>query len=404
MKIFIVNRYLHLKLKDDTSYIYVGDKEILMCKKVGINIVPSEIEEYLKYKSIDNLEGVNYEIDEEVIITPETEFFVHCSNLQIWEKNGYNTDLIHSSVAFPILKELAEIGDLRAKRVFKEEIVKRFLNGNRNVQEYLIIEGYIRCLSPLERETVFGKDAFRFKSLESHIGHRIEIVTSCNQSKGVTIQDKRVTGLRLDGEYNKSKMKLFPHQIKHFKNLETLSLEMFSTLSIPKWIRNLSNLKRLRLINNKLIDVPKSVGKLRNLEFVSLISNSLNKLPEEIESLEKLKELKLSFNQFKEFPKEVLGLHQLEYLNLSHNQVKVIPPEIGIMLSLKMLGLSGNPISALPDELLDMINIEEVFIGETNIKIDEEFKNELKKRKIQIFPSGCLEFEALRRKRCLDRR
>lgn len=395
MKTFAINRYLNLKLKDKKTFIYVGDKEILVCKKVGVNITPRKIEDYLKYENVDDLEGLNYEIEEEIKVSPENEFFVHCSNLQIWEANGYNTNLIHSSVGFPILKELAELGDLRAKRVFKEEIVKRFLSGNRNVQEYLILEGYIRFLSSLERDVLLGKESLRFKSLESHIGHRIEIITSCKNLYGATIQDRSVTGLRLHGEYNKPKIKLFPYQIKHFKNLETLYLEHFSTLTIPKWIGNLRNLKILRLIKSKLIEVPISIGKLKNVEYLSLILNYLDRLPKEIESLENLKELDLSYNQFKNFPKEILGLNQLEDLDLSNNQIKVIPPEIGFMHSLRAIGLSSNPISSLPDELLDMVNLEKVFIGNSNIKIDDALKKELKKKKINIYPSGLLEFRTL---------
>lgn len=388
MKTFVINRYLNLKLKDKKTFIHVGDKEILVCKKVGIIISPSKIWDYLKYETIDDLEELNYTYDENLEITPETEFFVHCSNLQIWENNGYNTNLIHSSIAFPVLKELMEMGDLRAKKVFKEEIVKRFISGNRKVQEFLIIEGYIQHLSPLEREMLFGKEYLRFKSLESHIGHRIKIITNCDIHYGVIIQDGKIIGLRLHGEDNK----LFPHQIKYFKKLKILCLENFLAVTIPKWFQNFNNLVKLNLINDNLVVIPKSIGKLKNLESLSLRLNSLNKLPQEIESLKNLKKLELSYNQFKEFPKEVLELSQLEELYMSNNQIEAIHPKIGLLRSLRTLGLSSNPISLLPDELLDMPNLKKVFIGNSNVEVDDDFKKELKKRKINMFPSGLLEF------------
>ncbi len=403
VKTLAVNQYLTLKLKDKKTYIYVGNKEIFVCKKVGINIIPRKIKDFLKYESIDNLEGLNYEIDEELEIDPETEFFVHCSNLQTWENNGYNTDIIHSSIAFPILKELAEIGDLRAKRVFKEEIVKRFLSGNRNVQEYLIIEGYIRILSQLEREALFRTELSRFTSLEAYVGYRIEVVTSCKSHFGVVLQDGKITGLRLHAGNNATKNKLFPYQIKHFKNLETLDLAHFLTLTIPEWIHKLGNLKSLKLSLNHLVEIPENVGKLENLELLDLSLNSLCKIPKEIKRLKNLKKLQLSYNQFTEFPKEVLSLDKLEDLDLERNQIKTIPLEIESMRSLKELGLSDNLVSSLPDELLDMPNIEKLTIGNSNIKIDEDFKQELKKRKIEIYPSGLLEFEILRRKRRFER-
>ena len=214
MIIFTINRYLKLKFKDKKTFIYVGNKEILVCKKIGIKITPTKIIDYLKYETIDDLEGINYIVGEDTKISSETEFFVHCSNLQIWENNDYNVDLIHSSIAFPILKELVEVGDLRAKRIFKEEIVRRFLNGNRNVQKYLILEGYIQYLSPLERKVIFREEYSKFKSLELYLGYRIMIIADLNLHFGVIIQDKNITGLRLYGENNK----LFPYQIKYFKN------------------------------------------------------------------------------------------------------------------------------------------------------------------------------------------
>lgn len=395
MKKFAINKYLNLTLKDKKTYIYVGEKEILNCKKVGIKIPPNKISDYLKYETIDDLENQNYVLDEDINIDPETEFFVHCSNLQTWENNGYNTDLIHSSIAFPILKELMEIGDLRAKRVFKEEIVKRFLNGSQSTQDYLILEGYIQCLSLFERDALFGKECFKVKSLESYIGYNIKIISGKEPRYGVKIQDRKIIGLHLSGKDNKTRNVLFPYLIKNFKNLEILYLEGFKTITIPKWIENLDKLRKLKLNQNKLAVIPKSIGKLKNLEYLDLAINFLDKLPKEIELLKKVKRMNFNFNKFKNFPKEVLGLDRLEYLNLSHNQIKLIPTEIETMHSLKLLGLSENPISSLPDELLSMPNLEKVFIGGSNIKINDDFKKELKKRNIKIFPSGLLEFEIL---------
>ncbi|MFX1237046.1 MAG: hypothetical protein ACFFAS_03805 [Promethearchaeota archaeon] len=51
------------------------------------------------------------------VIPPETEFLVHCSNLQAWVEHGYDARLIHSNLAFPLLKRLCEVGDPQAKRM-----------------------------------------------------------------------------------------------------------------------------------------------------------------------------------------------------------------------------------------------------------------------------------------------
>ncbi len=63
----------------------------------------------------------------------------------------YDTRLIHSNLSFPLLKKLSEIGDIQALRVFKEEIIYRFLNGTEKVQKDLIEEGYLDLITDEEK-------------------------------------------------------------------------------------------------------------------------------------------------------------------------------------------------------------------------------------------------------------
>ena len=76
-------------------------------------------------------------------ISPEQEFWGHCSNLQMWYEHNYDTRIFRSNLAFPLLRELTEYGDPRAKKVFKEEIAKRIESGFLNVIFYLFNEGYL---------------------------------------------------------------------------------------------------------------------------------------------------------------------------------------------------------------------------------------------------------------------
>ena len=84
---------------------------------------------------------------EEIGIPLEVEFWAHCSNLQVWSEYNYDTRLIHSNLAFPLLKRLTEVGDPTAKRVFKEEIAKRLESGYWPVTEFLIEREYTIYLS-----------------------------------------------------------------------------------------------------------------------------------------------------------------------------------------------------------------------------------------------------------------
>ena len=159
-----INDYLQLKLIDRTTYIYVNDEIFNHCKYILLDI-PVEEAEYLE--EIDSIDEAAEKLDhslersfkDNIKIPPETEFWGHCSNLQAWAENLYDTRLLHSNLAFPLLKKLTESGDPLAKRVFKEEIAKRLMKGHLPVSTYLIKEGYLFYLSKEEFETVLDSKA-----------------------------------------------------------------------------------------------------------------------------------------------------------------------------------------------------------------------------------------------------
>jgi len=93
-------------------------------------------------------ESKNYEI------SPNIEFWGHCSNLQAWAENDYNTTLLHRNIAFSLLKELTIVGDPIAKKVFKEEIAKRIASNYPPVQEFLRVNGYLDFLSKEELSSI----------------------------------------------------------------------------------------------------------------------------------------------------------------------------------------------------------------------------------------------------------
>ena len=63
------------------------------------------------------------------LVDPETELFVHASNLQAWVDNDYNLDLIDSRIAFPILLELYKFED-KAENALFYEIERRWYEGS----------------------------------------------------------------------------------------------------------------------------------------------------------------------------------------------------------------------------------------------------------------------------------
>ena len=104
---FKINEFLTLKLQDYKTIIYVKGQEFIQCKHLLLNIPINEISSFDEIQSIDEAsESLN---DTEIIdakIPPMVEFWGHCSNLQVWAEYNYNTQLLHSNLAFPLLKKL----------------------------------------------------------------------------------------------------------------------------------------------------------------------------------------------------------------------------------------------------------------------------------------------------------
>jgi len=155
MRSFKINEFITLKLEKGNTNIYINNQLFRQCKYLLINIPRSRIEDYNKTNSIDEaakyyssqLEG---ESPSEIEISPETEFWGHCSNLQAWAENGYNPKLLHSTLSLPLLKRLTEVGDSKARQVFKEEFIKRLEINDHNITTYLIKEGFLRYFDKAE--------------------------------------------------------------------------------------------------------------------------------------------------------------------------------------------------------------------------------------------------------------
>lgn len=168
---YTINDYITLKLVKSRTIIYVNNREFLQCKYLLFNLKTDHLEEYDSIRNIDEAkeklsndmegyEGSNYRI------SPITEFMGHCSNLQAWAENEYNTDILHTNIAFPLLKELTRAGDPLAKKVFNSEIAYRFEHGINSTREFLIYNGYLRHLTEEELTTLYEiveeKDTHRF--------------------------------------------------------------------------------------------------------------------------------------------------------------------------------------------------------------------------------------------------
>ena len=213
IKEFKINKYLSLKLEKGITNIYVQGRLFQQYKFLLLDIPLENSEEYTDINSIDEAaDRLGWQYDGQVEasqykIDPDTEFWGHCSNLQAWVENEYDTSLLHSNLAFPLLKRLVKAGDQGAKRVFKEEIVKRLESRYLPTILYLAEEGYDDYLTRQEwYYGLFGFDKQGFTEadtlleLESIIGKKLYLIKEVKYEEfyAFSIDNRRVKGLIID--------------------------------------------------------------------------------------------------------------------------------------------------------------------------------------------------------------
>jgi hypothetical protein len=170
---FTINNLLDLRLEDGKTNIYVNNELFTYCKHILLDVPIENIEEFSSIdeviKNLDNYDEFSSRLKDE--ISPETLFWAHCSNIQAWYENNFNTSLIHSNLAFPLLRKLMKAGDFLAARVFKEEVAKRFECGNLNVIQFFLFNQYLNCLNKEELETLMEQTS---PNLTKHLISRLK--------------------------------------------------------------------------------------------------------------------------------------------------------------------------------------------------------------------------------------
>ncbi|KKM62500.1 hypothetical protein LCGC14_1521040 [marine sediment metagenome] len=349
MQEFKVNDYITLKLESKKTNIYVKEKLFEQCKFLLLNIPTQDIDSYNEIESIDEIAkklgwtedrqlGVEYEL------TPETEFFGHCSNLQAWVENNYDTRLLHRNLAFSLLKKLVDVGDLTAKKVFKEEISKRLVSGFPSVIIYLTEGGYDNYLSREEYLFSFLKirDAEALLELEEILHVKFYIREDLNgyheedTYNRISIKSRNIIGLAF------STGELTNNIIKILKNLKTLKILHFMSAKIEllgELLPSVKKLVELKIYCDDINEVPKSIGALTNLKVLIISGETLQSIPSSIGRLKSLKVLSLRRNKLTKLPKSLGNLYSLEGLDLAYNPLSQLVETIENLHSLKELFL-----------------------------------------------------------------
>ena len=315
MREFIVNKSLTLKLEEGKTVLYVNSKPFIQCKYLLLQIPQVHVNDLNSIDSIDEaseklshiLESYD-DFESIVTINPETQFWAHCSNLQAWYENEYDTRLLHSNLAFPLLKNLTEVGDPLAKKVFKEEVALRLESGYPPVIIFLIAKKYIDFL---DRETFLlsvlnEKDAFTILEIEKSLGIKLNAEYGDFDSRdpdtnAFLFLDRKVLGLQLiDLNINL----VFKH-IVELEHIYVLILGGCNLTKLPCSIEKLKNLTYFDLGDNKLKSIPREIKKLPDLQEVYLGANNISDIQNIVEITE--------------------NLEHLDRLSLRGNKIKILP-------------------------------------------------------------------------------
>jgi len=254
-KEFEVNERIVLKLEEGKTNIYVGGELFRQCKYVVLNkITGNDIIDVQNQVKEAIYSGTTLSIDEQVesldkrrereeksiFISPEEEFWAHCSNLQVWSEQDYNPKFLHSNLSYPLLKGLVQLNDVRAKRIFKESVIKRFSTVDRDAQIELLEQGYLKditreelidnCISDPEEISLLydilndsEEDGFIYQSNAEIINPNSPFINE----RFFFIEREHVA--RVDLNIN-GKTKCHLQDLPKFKNLRALILHMYEGL------------------------------------------------------------------------------------------------------------------------------------------------------------------------------
>lgn len=319
---FKINDYLSLKLEDSKTEIYIANKKFRQCKYLLLDI---PVDDLSSFKQIDSVDEAAFKLnasfgafsDSLAKIPPDTEFWGHCSNLQVWYEYDYDTRLIHRNIAFPILKKLTEAGDPLARKVFKKEIINRLQDSFLPVIWFLNDEGYFEYLTHEEmiRGLLIQEEVDTVFDIEYYLGKELEYISDFSETydhQGFSVEDMRIKQLGL----YECGLATLPDSIGTLSSLEYLDLENNQLNTLPESIGNLTKLEKLILTGNKLKTLPQSIGDLISLKKLVLKDNLLTTLPKSVGNLRNLELLVLSGNHMQYLPNSIKDLPQLKVLDL----------------------------------------------------------------------------------------
>ncbi len=367
VKEFKINQHLKLKLEGGRTNIYVNNRLFRQCMYLLLNIPVDRIEDYDEIESIDEAAiKLNRSMERDHRkVPPETEFWGHCSNIQAWVDNKYDTRILHRNLAFPLLKALVDVGDPIARSKFKEEIAIRYATGHPTVIRFLTQNGYLHYLTEDEFESMLID--IDFPSIDEYARRIITFLNDTEDLESIKQIKQSTTKFISKFRFNYKYLIL----LKAIEKIPQMLRGKFVEIIYNKYKGNrsfplLKFFDKAQInFNNLDIKMVSYNGTLIGLILDSKV-NLKNKMIENIENIKGLEEnykdieeLDLAHNRITEI-KGLECLENLRILNLRDNYIEKIEG-LDKLRNLEFLDLSGNiSIKEIPESLIENPNLKTV--------------------------------------------
>jgi len=282
---FKLNEFLMVRFVCEKTVIYVKGEQFKICKYLLMNVPLSEVNDFESIDQASEFYGKQLESEitpKEIGLSPEEEFKGHCSNLQVWVENNYDTCLLHKNLAFPLLKRLSSVGDPVAKEVLVQEIVERFKSKSTAVQIFLIQGGFLSFL-----EDDFVDDLFQY-IVDKQVFH--SLVGYYGRSQNLWSEIKALNSLvQMDSINYTNNMVLANRYLRNSDTKNAILVFRKILMLYPNDEMALFFLAHLYMFERKISKAKKTLGRVKNSENKFAKYRNLNELDSGMYKLLKLR-------------------------------------------------------------------------------------------------------------------
>ena len=169
--------------------------------------------------------------------------------------------------------------------------------------------------------------------------------------------------------------------------LDSMALAMQPTYTdLQEALKDPDNVVKLELRKKKLKGFPMQVLHLKNLQYLDLSGNKITELPDSIVTLKYLQYLIVSRTGLESLPKNIGEMKRLKHLNVNQNELGMLPYSFGELESLEVADLWSNNLDYFPESMRKLKNLQ--WMDLRNILIPKEHQQRIQ----EMLPESTIHF------------